>query len=158
VAGAINGSPLADAFVERYKDNVEHLPLPECARQDLDAIEGLQYAVRLKWLREHEIPRAVAFFSLVAFTRAHEVSPPLRPFAAALAYIDPRNDGQLLHYDQIIPGSMLLGYVNADHWAVATPIEEQRGWFASLVSQHNHFPRQALIEAILLHVTEATRQ
>jgi hypothetical protein len=28
----------------------------------------------------------------------------------------------MIFYDQLIPGSVLLGYLNADHWAVAIPI------------------------------------
>ena len=36
--------------------------------------------------------------------------------------IDGRNDSQVIFYDQLIPGSTLLGYLNADHWAVAVPI------------------------------------
>ena len=39
-----------------------------------------------------------------------------------LAQIDGRNDSQMIFYDQIIPGSTLLGYVNADHWAIVVPI------------------------------------
>ena len=29
--------------------------------------------------------------------------------------VDARNDGQLIYYDQVIPGSSLISYVNADH-------------------------------------------
>ena len=36
--------------------------------------------------------------------------------------IDGRNDSQVIFYDQLIPGSTLLGYLNADHWAVAVAI------------------------------------
>jgi hypothetical protein len=84
----------------------------------------------------------------------------LRPFAAALAEIDPRNDGQLLFYDQLIPGATLLGYVNADHWAIALPIEEKRPTLATLVTGNNWFPRDALVEAIALYLSEqlATEQ
>jgi hypothetical protein len=32
-----------------------------------------------------------------------------------LSKVDARNDSQLLFYDEIIPGSKLLAYVNADH-------------------------------------------
>ena len=39
-----------------------------------------------------------------------------------LARIDARNDSQMIFYDQVIPGSTLVGYINADHWALAVPI------------------------------------
>ena len=85
------------------------------------------------------------------------MSPPLRPFAAALARIDPRNDGQLLFRDQVIPGSTILGYANADHWAVAVPIEEKNWATATFVTRHNYFPRDDLTEAIVLYVAEQSR-
>jgi hypothetical protein len=28
----------------------------------------------------------------------------------------------VIFYDQVVPGSALVGYVNADHWALAVPI------------------------------------
>jgi hypothetical protein len=34
------------------------------------------------------------------------------------------NDSHLLYYDQVIPSSALPGYANADHWALALPIEQ----------------------------------
>ncbi len=78
----------------------------------------------------------------------------MHPFAAALAEIDPRNDGQLLFYDQVIPGATLLGYANADHWAVAVPIEEKHPLLAMLVTGYNRFPRDLLVEAIVLYTAE----
>jgi hypothetical protein len=38
-----------------------------------------------------------------------------------LSQVDSRNDSQVIFYDQVIPGSVLLGYLNADHWAIAVP-------------------------------------
>ena len=39
-----------------------------------------------------------------------------------LARVDARNDSQVIFYDQLVPGSTLVGYLNADHWAVSVPI------------------------------------
>jgi len=44
--------------------------------------------------------------------------------------------------------------VNADHWAVAVPIEEKRPVLATLVTGHNWFPRDTLVEAIALYLSE----
>jgi hypothetical protein len=59
-----------------------------------------------------------------------------------------RNDGQLLPADAIIPGSTVLGYLNADHWAVAMEIEKELEFWA-----HREFtaafPHAALLHAIL---------
>jgi hypothetical protein len=154
VAGAINGSPLADAAGDLYQGSLKDAPLPGCAPGDGGAFASLEPSRRLNWLLAHPLPQTARYFSLVAFTRADAVSGPLRPFAAALAEIDPRNDGQLVFYDQVIPGATLLGYANADHWAVAVPIEEKSPILATLVTGHNWYPRDVLVEAIVLYTAE----
>jgi len=154
VAGAINGSALADAASGPYDRSLKDISIPGCAVGDGGAVDSLRRPLRLNWLVEHRLPQGVRYFSLVAFTRSDSVSGPLRPFAAALTEIDPRNDGQLLFYDQVIPGATLLGYANADHWGVAVPIEEKRPTLATFVTGHNWFPRDALVEAIALYLSE----
>ena len=71
-----------------------------------------------------------------------------------LAAIDPRNDGNVLFYDQIIPRGTLLGFANADHWAVALPFDEDMP-AASLLVTRNEYPRELLIEAAVRFVEEA---
>jgi hypothetical protein len=154
VAGAINGSPLADAAGDLYRRSVKDATLTGCAPGDGGAFTSLQPSQRLNWLIANPLPQSARYFSLVAFTRSDAVSGPLQPFAAALAEIDPRNDGQLLFYDQVIPGATLLGYANADHWAVAVPIEEKHSLLATLVTGYNRFPRDLLVEAIVLYTAE----
>ncbi len=154
VAGAINGSPVADATAGLYQRSFKEVSLPGCAPGDGGAFASLGRPLRLNWLIAHPLPQSARYFSLVSFTRSDSVAGPLRPFAAALAEIDPRNDGQLLFYDQVIPGATLLGYVNADHWAVAVPIEEKRPLLATLVTGHNWFPRDVLVEAVALYLSE----
>jgi hypothetical protein len=67
--------------------------------------------------------------------------------------IDPRNDSQLLFYDQIVSGSTLLGYLNADHWAVAMPIARESVLLQPFVDR-NAFPREILLEAILKQIED----
>jgi hypothetical protein len=62
------------------------------------------------------------------------------------------NDGQLLVQDALIPGSTLLGYLDADHWAVALDIEDESPLLAHRKTDA-HFPHLALLQAILLQVT-----
>ena len=154
VAGAINGSPLGDAFADFYRRSFSAKDLSICPAGDGGGLESLRRATRLDWLASHPLPISIRYFSVGAFTGGENVSPPLRPFAAALARIDPRNDGQLLFYDQVIPGSALLAYANADHWAIAVPIEEKNWGMATFVTRHNYFPRDVLIEAVILYLSE----
>ena len=65
-----------------------------------------------------------------------------------------RNDSQLIFYDQIVPGSVLTGYLNADHWAVALPINRVHTTIASIAVTENAYPREALLEALLRFVEE----
>ena len=67
--------------------------------------------------------RALFFPGVVCQVRGYAVAP--AAYLQAPGEIDPLNDGQLLFIDQLIPGSALLGYVNADHWTVAIPVEEK---------------------------------
>ena len=71
-----------------------------------------------------------------------------------MSKVDARNDSQVIYYDQVIPGSTLLGFVNADHWALAVPIARSHSFIGSTFVDKNDFPREALIEAILRFVDE----
>ena len=71
-----------------------------------------------------------------------------------LSKVDGRNDSQVLHYDQIIPGSTLLAYINADHLAAAVPIKRQHEMAGRTLFNHNDYPREVLIESILRYLEE----
>ena len=60
----------------------------------------------------------------------------------------------MIFYDQVIPGSTLVGYLNADHWALAVPIARTHSTIASLFVTQNAYPREALLEALLRFVEE----
>ena len=56
--------------------------------------------------------------------------------------------------DPLIPGSVLLGYLNADHWAVAVPINRNHPFIPSHFVDKNAFPREVLAEAIVRFIEE----
>ena len=62
--------------------------------------------------------------------------------------------GQVIFYDQIIPGSTLLGYLNADHWAAAVPIAAEHPFIGRHFVDQNDFPREAIAEALMRFVEE----
>ena len=64
------------------------------------------------------------------------------------------NDGMVLVSDQVIPDSTWLGCLNADHWAVAVPIARTHPRLAAAFVDHNDYPREALLEAVLRFVEE----
>jgi hypothetical protein len=47
-----------------------------------------------------------------------------------------------------------LGYVNADHWAVAVPLSRTHPFVSSIFLGKNAFPREVLLEAIVRYIEE----
>jgi hypothetical protein len=72
-----------------------------------------------------------------------------------LEEIHPLNDGQLLFVDQLIPGSALLGYINADHWTVAVPVEEVFSGRDPVKKLEDRNLRNLLFEALVLFLAES---
>ncbi len=147
VAGAVNGSPLAEELLSPYREWVASFPLPGCDVGTGDELHDLRRDVRLAWWRENAAAVKVPVFSLVAAPRPDRISPGTLGTYRWLAKIDPRNDGKLLWYDQIVPGSYLLGYANADHWTVAIPMTDMLPGLAFLF--RDNVPRTALVEAAI---------
>ena len=125
-----------------------------CDPGDGQVISSLLPETRRRWLDEHPLPSHVAYFSLAAFTTGEHLSHGLNATWRMLAEHDRRNDGQLVIGDAVIPGATLLGYVNADHWDIAIPIERQMPHLSARKSARQ-FPRPALLEAMLRYVSES---
>jgi pimeloyl-ACP methyl ester carboxylesterase len=155
VAGAINGSPLADGLYEFHRHLIDTLPLSNCEEGDGGAFASLSRTERLSFVATASLPATVRFFSVSGIVPWAETSRLLRPSARRLAQIDPSNDGQLLWTDTVIPGSTLLGYVRADHWAIALPFSRMSPSLAATVIDHNAFPREILLEAIVRTVEDS---
>jgi hypothetical protein len=119
------------------------------------AFESLQRSVRLKWLADNRLPETLQYYSLVAFTSSNNISEALKPSYLSLSHVDPRNDSQVIFYDSVVPGGKLLGYLNADHWAVAMPFARDYPQLSSVLLTKNAFPREVLLEAIARYVEES---
>ena len=154
VAGAIGGSPVADKTSGFTRGLVGALPLFAGDKGDGRGIESLGEGPRQLWLSRNPLPRSVHYYSVGSFTTRDKVSAILRSAYDDLAPIDPRNDGQLLFYDQIIPGGTLLGFVNSDHWGIALPVKEQMPIAFALAATQNEFPRHLVLEAALRFIEE----
>jgi hypothetical protein len=96
----------------------------------------------------------VRYYSVVTLPEPDNISRVLKPFYRKLSKLDPRNDGQILYRDEIVPGSTLLAFVNADHWAVVLPIDRSHPFIGATFVNRNAYPRNALLEAILRFVEE----
>jgi hypothetical protein len=117
-------------------------------------VESLRPGTRKGWLAAHALPREVPFYSLVAYPQPDRISSILKPSYSMLSRIDARNDSQVIFYDQVVPGGPLLGYLNADHWALVVPFARTHATIASVLVTRTAYPREALLEAILRFVEE----
>ena len=147
VAGASNGSPLADRMHGVYRAVGAPFPLPGCAPGTGEELVDLQPDVRIAWWQRYGESVTVPLFALVAAPEPDRISPATRASYRQLAKVDVRNDGKLLWHDQIPPRSHLLGYVNADHWSIAVPVATEIPRASFLFRDDT--PRTALIRGAL---------
>lgn len=154
IAGAVNGSPLAESLATTYAAVAEHFPFVNCPVVEKGALRSLEPRRRLAFVATHPLPAEIAYFSLVGLPDSDRVSVALKPFYRKLSHVDPGNDGQLIYYDAVVPRSFLLGYMNADHWAMALPIETDSAVLGRTLANRNVFPRASMLEAAL-HLVES---
>ncbi|HSD52555.1 MAG TPA: hypothetical protein VLC47_00225 [Burkholderiales bacterium] len=154
VAGAVGGSPLANEAEQYQADLLRHFPGATCDPGDGGAVASLRPGARRAWLAQNPLPGGMRYYSVVTFPRPERISSILRGSYDKLARIDGRNDSQMIFYDQVIPGAVLVGYVNADHWALSVPIARTHSTVSSLFVTENAYPREALLESLLRFVEE----
>jgi hypothetical protein len=154
VAGAVGGSALANDAKDWQADLLRHWPKAECDPGDGEAVSSLRPEIRKAWLAANPLPANLRFYSLVTLPDRGRISRIVAPTYEKLAKIDPRNDSQVIYEDQIVPGSALLGYLNADHWAVVVPVARAHPVIGSTLANRNDYPREALLEAVLRFVEE----
>jgi pimeloyl-ACP methyl ester carboxylesterase len=153
-AGAVGGSPLANDAQQKDLDLLRHFPDANCDSGDGGAVMSLRPATRKAWLAQHPLPSGLRYYSAVTYPQPERISSVLRSSYDKLAQIDGRNDTQVIFYDQVIPGSALMAYLNADHWAIAVPVARTKTTVANLFVTQNAYPREALLEAVLRFVEE----
>jgi pimeloyl-ACP methyl ester carboxylesterase len=156
VAGPIRGSPVADTIPPWQRTLIETTLSPFCGG-GRGGITSLTRDVRRPFMAGAALPASVRYFSLVAMAEERDVSRALIGYYRDLARVDPHNDGQVLPEDAVLPGSVLLGYARADHWAVAQPFSRVGGpfgWLPRRLADRNEYPRERLLEAIARAVEE----
>jgi len=153
-SGAIGGSPLANGADQKDLNIIRRFPGANCSEGDGGAVDSLRPETRRRWLAHNTLPDDIVYYSLVSYPHPDRISSVLGTTYRKLSQVDARNDSQLLYYDQIIPGSTLLGFLNADHWAVAVPIARNHSFIGSTFVDKNDYPREAMVEAVLRFVGE----
>ena len=151
VSGPIFGSPLAAASAHAYRTFLSGALSSLCDPGDGLLLESLLPEERRNWLATHQLPSHIRYYSIAGFTTRDHMSRALREPWQMLARTSRLNDGQVVALDAVIPGSTLLGYVNADHWDIAIAIERAFP-HAAARPDPRVFPRAALLEALLMYV------
>jgi hypothetical protein len=154
VAGAVGGSALADDSEQWQADLLRHWPKADCDAGDGGGVASLRPEVRKAWLAQNPLPSNVRYYSLVTLPDPERISRIVRSSYKKLGKIDWRNDSQVIYFDQIVPGSTLLGFLNADHWAVAVPLDRSHKIIGAALADKNDYPREAMLEAMLRFVEE----
>ena len=154
LAGSVGGSPLANNATQSQLDLLTLWPGADCDEGDGEALDSLTPERRRRWLAANPLPDGLPYYSLVTYPDPDRISSVLRTTWRRLAKIDGRNDSQVLFYDQIVPGSSLVAYLNADHWAVAVPVSRSHRVLGSLLVNRNDYPREALIESLARFIDE----
>lgn len=154
-AGSVGGSALANDVKQSQLEMLRHWPGAKCLfATDGGAVESMRPAVRQQWLADNPLPAGIPYYSIVTFPKPGRISSVLKLSHGKLGRIDGRNDSQVLFYDQVIPGSTLVAYLNADHWAMAVPIARTHSFLGSTFVNRNDYPREALMEAVMRFVEE----
>lgn len=147
VAGVVNGSHAADRTLRLYDATAAVVPLRRCPVTDRGEVRSLTREYRAAWLATHRLPATPLYFSIVALPSPERVSSVFSVFRRSLSRVDPRNDGQMIYSDAILPRSSLLAYANADHFAIALPIAGAIPHARLVGINRNDFPRAQLVEA-----------
>jgi hypothetical protein len=147
IAGAVRGSPLADlpvgtALVRKLEESLG------CMAQLGPALQSLGGDERRAFVASHPHP-SVPSYSLVAASGLSNTSRALRATWWLLGAGLQPEDGALVAADGVLPGAKFLGTERADHVAIAQDF--QRTALAKLFDK-SHFPRTALLEALLRFV------
>lgn len=160
LAGAVKGSPLAVDATQAQANMLTMVPGSSCDEEDGDnaAVASLNPEVRKQWLLDNPLPVHIQYFSAIAYPKPERVSWALRKGALLLGKTDFRNDTQLIFFDQIIDGSKVFAVLNADHWAVAVPIQRTHPVVGSTLLDQNDYPREAFLEALLRYLEEQLDQ
>jgi len=154
MAGSVGGSPLANKGKQWQANLLRYFPGSDCDSGDEGAVESMRPDVRRLWLAKHDLPPGISYYSIVTYPEPGKISALLKSAYKDLSQVDPRNDSQVIYYDQFIPGSSVLAFINADHWAVDVPIDRSHEFIAATIVDENDFPRELMAESIVRFVEE----
>ena len=151
VAGAVGGSLIADLLPAQANNWIQRFKMGKCEGDVATAFTSLKKSVRQQFLAAHPNP-VVPSYSLPATSDRAHTSKALLEAWQLMSFLAQRQDSQLAYEDAILPGSTVLGIARADHLAVAMPFEKASDSSIRSFADQGHYPRAALLEAMLRFV------
>ena len=148
VVSPVGGSRLPEQMPEYVIHEVENLSLGHCDKGDGGGVESVRRPVRQAFLRDHPRP-VVPTYSVVAVSEEEKTTRLLKDFWRKLSVIARDQDAQVIASEGVPPGATFLGVLKGDHWAIGIPFELSKDSRIRKLFDHNHFPRIALLEAIV---------
>jgi len=149
VAGVVMGTPLADRYEALYGAVAGRVSPFDCSPSEGGEVAGITRRERVRWMAANPLPAKLARFSVVAHAAPEETAPLLRATQRLLAQVDPRNDGQMIASDAMLPGGALLAEARADHWDVALPRNRHPNPIVRATASGRDYPREALFRALM---------
>ncbi|MGR5147820.1 hypothetical protein ACQKP8_14895 [Photobacterium alginatilyticum] len=167
ISGVVTGTPIADLLGEPADNLVKSIPLTECPSADNSGIPSLTLNKQMQWLTQSQraFNHDINMFSIVSLSTNENTSSIFKKFHEYLDGELGANDGQVAGVSQVLPGSSILGYFNADHWALVLPFEHvsdsklsTTNRLVKSVADENSFPRAALLESIIIFIDNYEKQ
>jgi hypothetical protein len=152
VAGTVMGTPIADHYESLYEAISPHFTPFTCSPPEGGEVTSTTRHERAAWLARHAPPDGIGYYSIVAFMPRADMAPALHASARLLETVDPRNDGQVIAIDAILPGSTLLAQARADHWSVALPKSSHPNKVMRTMGSSAPFPQEVLLRSTLVWV------
>jgi len=149
----VGGSPIADRLPMSADRWIQAFHFGQCEGDLSAAFKSLRRDARQAFLAENPNP-VVPTYSLSAVADKSTISKMLLENWQLLNVYDPQHDSQVVKDDAIVPGARYLGAARADHFAVALPFEDLKDAEVQKLVDKNHYPRTALLEALLRFVIQ----
>ena len=152
VAGAVGGSPIAGTLPAQADKWIKQFNMQGC-QGDIDSgFKSLAREARQSFMASYP-QLSVPTYSIIAQSNRDSTSKSLLESWIMLGSYGSGEDGQLLKEDAILPNAKFLGAAVADHFAIALPFESSGQKELSAGMDKNHYPRAALLEAIVRYVS-----
>jgi len=148
IAGVVLGSPLANN--KSIFEKIFKLLNMKCQGPDGKGLQSITTVHREHYLKQHTLPKNVSYYSLIGNASKTRTSIALRPLRTQLSLLGIKtSDAQVPTSNAVLPSSKVLGFMNADHWAIAMPFDISHPILSKTLVNKNTFPKEIMLSSAL---------